>query len=206
MDKNFMKTMRENLMKEITELSVSSLNPYENGTVNFIDAVECTTFQNSYEEVSIYGLYVSHGEENEIEISVMVEDDEYPIERMNTDDLVAICDELKIGKLEVIGDGEATPVPTKLYVVYDNTVIDGDASCTECIGIFTTLEKARTALKNRAETYTEDEERWSEYGDVDEWTKTEDKYEIWEGSDYIMNHICITTEEANIDDKLFLNK
>lgn len=205
MDKNFMKTMRENLMKEITELTVSSLSPYENGTVNFIDAVECTTFQNSYEEVSIYGLYVSHNENGEVEISVTVEDDEYPIERMNTDDLVAICDELKIGKLEVIGNGEATPVPDKLYVVYDNTVIEGDASCTECIGIFTTLEKARTALKIRTETYADVEKKWKNCG-VIEHKITEDEYEIWKFGNYFLNHICITVEETKIDDPLFLNK
>ena len=94
---------------------------------------------------------------------------------------------------------------TKVYVVNDNSVIEYDASCTEVVGVFTTLENAKKALKSRAETYKDVEDEWHDESSDEDWTIEDDHYEIYMDGYYAQNHVEITIEEKELDDPLFLS-
>jgi hypothetical protein len=208
MYKDELKAMRDSLIKEIREMVVTALEPFSIGRVEFVNKVNCTTFQNSNQETSIYGVNVNYDEDDEVKISITVNVDKYPIKKINTDDLAAICDELKTAKFHITGfiDASKTVCPNIIYTVKENSAIDGDCSCSGVIGIYSTLENARTALKNRAErAHAEEEKRWSKYEDAYEWERTEEKYNIWKNGDYLNNHIHITIEETEVNPSFYLS-
>lgn len=211
MYKGELKAMRNSLIKEIREQVVTALDPFKIGKVEFVNKVKCTTFQNGNQETSIYGVNVNYNKDDEVEISIIVNGDKYPITKINTDCLATICDELKTTKFHITGFIDASKIVYRtvcqdiVYVVKEDTVIDGDDTLTGVVGIYSTFEKACTALKNRAKrAYAEEEKKWRKHGNTKIWVNINEKYEIWESNDWSNNHICITIEETKVNPSFYL--